>query len=323
MACFAAQAAAARPRYVYDGLLTHVLLVVCSLPLVTTVLTVALVLGNVHPVWTPQYLIPLLGMALGNTINAIALGMDDMLTELKEGRDRVEVLLSLGASRWEATHEAMAKALGLALMPTINGLAVIGLVSIPGMMTGKFFHDSVLWRQPRQAWGPCPGPTTAVRGGSPGAALMSISKSTICQSMDDGLFIFGPSMTKFIHMRLLSSSTYLHFLHGQVSDAFSSFVSFPDFHFCRPNTRRQFPAGCSKVSIRRIDDDRRVELFFRGMQRCPDHPTCRRRRRLRAGGRHSTERRGTKLSLGRRRQGRAARQGRGQLLLPLLLPCHV
>ena len=138
MGCFAGQAAAARPKYVYDGLLAHVLLVVCSLPLAVTVLTVALILGNVHPVWTPQYLIPLAGMALGNTINAVSLGIDDILTELKEGRERIEVLLSLGASRWEATQEAIANALGLALVPTINGLAVIGLVSIPGMMTGKF-----------------------------------------------------------------------------------------------------------------------------------------------------------------------------------------
>ena len=53
------------------------------------------------------------------------------------GRDRIELLLAIGSSRWEATREAIAKSLKVACMPIINQMNVVGLVSIPGMMTGQ------------------------------------------------------------------------------------------------------------------------------------------------------------------------------------------
>jgi ABC-type iron transport system FetAB permease component len=52
------------------------------------------------------YAIPLLGMILGNTLNGISLGLDRLGDELGGQRDRVEALLCLGATRWEAAHSA-------------------------------------------------------------------------------------------------------------------------------------------------------------------------------------------------------------------------
>jgi hypothetical protein len=48
----------------------------------------------------------------------------------------VELLLALGASRYEATVELVQRAVRLALLPTLNAMSVVGIVSIPGMMTG-------------------------------------------------------------------------------------------------------------------------------------------------------------------------------------------
>ena len=53
------------------------------------------------------------------------------------GKGRIELLLSLGAKRMEATSETMQRCLVLALTPVLNQMSVMGIVSIPGMMTGQ------------------------------------------------------------------------------------------------------------------------------------------------------------------------------------------
>jgi hypothetical protein len=49
----------------------------------------------------------------------------------------VERLLALGATRWEATRAPVSRAVRLAMTPLLNQMSVVGLVSIPGMMTGQ------------------------------------------------------------------------------------------------------------------------------------------------------------------------------------------
>ncbi len=91
-----------------------------------------------HPTWcNPQYAIPLLGMILGNTLNAVSLSLDRATHELATKRDQVETLLALGATRWEAGRWAVQQAVRIGTIPTINAMAVAGLVSLPGMMTGQ------------------------------------------------------------------------------------------------------------------------------------------------------------------------------------------
>lgn len=91
-----------------------------------------------HVGMTARYAVPVVGMLLGNTTTALSVGLSTVLTELHDGRDRIEALLALGASRWEATREdVFGKALRLGLTPTLNQMSVIGLVSLPGMFTGQ------------------------------------------------------------------------------------------------------------------------------------------------------------------------------------------
>jgi putative ABC transport system permease protein len=99
---------------------------------------IALVLILRVPNWyEPQYAIPLLGMILGNTLNGIALGTDRLGEELSSHRDQVETLLALGATRWEAARGPIREAVRTGMVPTINMMMVVGLVSLPGMMTGQ------------------------------------------------------------------------------------------------------------------------------------------------------------------------------------------
>lgn len=58
------------------------------------------------------------------------------------GADRIERLLSLGASRAEATRDLLGRAVRLAMTPLLNQMSVVGLVSIPGMMTGQILGGS-------------------------------------------------------------------------------------------------------------------------------------------------------------------------------------
>jgi putative ABC transport system permease protein len=89
------------------------------------------------PWYDPQYSIPLLGMILGNTLNGISLGLDRFGDELAGKRDRVETLLALGATRWEAARSSIQTAVRTGMIPTINTMMVVGIVSLPGMMTGQ------------------------------------------------------------------------------------------------------------------------------------------------------------------------------------------
>ncbi len=89
------------------------------------------------PWYDPRYVIPLLGMILGNTMTGISLGMDTLATRLVRERGAVEAQLMLGATRWQALLPVARTAIRSALMPTINSMAATGLVALPGMMTGQ------------------------------------------------------------------------------------------------------------------------------------------------------------------------------------------
>ena len=96
-----------------------------------------LAIVQVHPWYRPQYAIPLLGMILGNTLNGISLGLDRLTGELAAKRGQVDPLLALGATRWEAARAPIQQAVRTAMIPTINTMMVVGLVTLPGMMTGQ------------------------------------------------------------------------------------------------------------------------------------------------------------------------------------------
>jgi putative ABC transport system permease protein len=92
---------------------------------------------RIHPWYEPQYAIPILGMILGNTLTGVSLGIERMTEELTARRDRVDVALALGATRWEAAQDPARQAVRAGMIPTLNQMAVVGVVSLPGMMTGQ------------------------------------------------------------------------------------------------------------------------------------------------------------------------------------------
>ncbi|MDO5680814.1 MAG: iron export ABC transporter permease subunit FetB [Pelistega sp.] len=92
---------------------------------------------RVEPWYTPQYLIPIGGMIIGNSLTAVALSMERLLKELTDQREKIQMYIGLGASSWEAYRSCAQQAITAGMMPTINSMMVVGLVSLPGMMTGQ------------------------------------------------------------------------------------------------------------------------------------------------------------------------------------------
>ena len=97
---------------------------------------------RLRPWYDPQYLIPLFGMIIGNAMNGAALAAERLNSEMELRRGEVEAYLALGASPARASAEAVRRALVAALIPTVNLLMVVGLVSLPGMMTGQIIAGS-------------------------------------------------------------------------------------------------------------------------------------------------------------------------------------
>jgi len=92
---------------------------------------------GVQPWYRPQYLIPLLGMILGNGLTGISLCLDSLLELFAERSDLVEMELAHGATAWEAARPHLSEAVRKGMIPIINAMTVVGIVSLPGMMTGQ------------------------------------------------------------------------------------------------------------------------------------------------------------------------------------------
>jgi putative ABC transport system permease protein len=102
-----------------------------------TLLYVSMLVVRVAPWYNPQYLIPLFGMIIGSAMNAAAIAAERLHSEITVRRAEIEAYLALGAHYHHASHHAVRQAMRATLMPTVNGLMVVGVVTLPGMMTGQ------------------------------------------------------------------------------------------------------------------------------------------------------------------------------------------
>jgi putative ABC transport system permease protein len=91
----------------------------------------------VRPWHEARYLVPISGMMLSNAMNVVALVFERLFSSARVEADQIEAWLSLGATPRQAIHKQERAALRAALLPTINGLLTVGLVALPGMMTGQ------------------------------------------------------------------------------------------------------------------------------------------------------------------------------------------
>jgi putative ABC transport system permease protein len=97
---------------------------------------------GVDPWYDPRYLIPIGGMILGNAMTGASLAGERFQGELRARVDEVETLLALGFSGLEAVRDLYRSAIRAAMIPTINAMLAVGIVQLPGMMTGQILSGT-------------------------------------------------------------------------------------------------------------------------------------------------------------------------------------
>lgn len=102
-------------------------------------IVIILCLGIVQPSpwYSAQYLIPLAGMLLGNSLSGNIVALQNLFTAFDERKSEYEAAISLGASPQYASRDFVRNALRKANAPILASMATTGLVTLPGMMTGQ------------------------------------------------------------------------------------------------------------------------------------------------------------------------------------------
>lgn len=93
--------------------------------------------------FNPQYIVPIGGMLLGNLMNGVSLSLKTFYTLLKERKDEIDVLLNLGVNPKKIMFPFIKESLEMALIPTLNSMVGMGIISLPGMMTGQILSGTI------------------------------------------------------------------------------------------------------------------------------------------------------------------------------------
>ncbi|KAI7904732.1 UPF0014 family [Cokeromyces recurvatus] len=121
----------------YSGMFPSVLLSTLFSTIFIGILGTRFAMNQGKDFWLPELFIPTVGLLLGITSGAMAVGLTTCLTKMGQQSNQIETYLSCGASRWEAGRTVAIEAIRLAMLPSINQMSVIGLITIPGAMTGQ------------------------------------------------------------------------------------------------------------------------------------------------------------------------------------------
>lgn len=89
------------------------------------------------PWYEPRYFIPIAGMIIGNSMTGITLGVSRLVEGMHTQKALVEGALMLGATPKLAAKPIVDGAFDAAIIPTINSMVGMGIVFLPGMMTGQ------------------------------------------------------------------------------------------------------------------------------------------------------------------------------------------
>ncbi len=133
---------------VYDKLKlpAKIVIPVLGTAFVTTVLFLlpymAFLVLKAEPFYKPQYIIPMFGMILGNSMSGTALALERYYSDLTTNHAVYLNKIVLGAKVSEATESFFKPAFRAALIPRILNIASLGLISLPGMMTGQIISGT-------------------------------------------------------------------------------------------------------------------------------------------------------------------------------------
>jgi putative ABC transport system permease protein len=93
--------------------------------------------------FNPQYTIPISGMILGNAMTGVGLGLKTFNENIKSGTLRIETLINIGVQPSKILMPFVNRALETALLPTLNSMLGMGIIFLPGMMTGQILSGTM------------------------------------------------------------------------------------------------------------------------------------------------------------------------------------
>ncbi len=136
MAICAAQIAVSRVKQQVQGLWPSIF---ASLLVSSMVIAFIVVEGVIQPDpwYSARQLLPIAGMALGNTMSATAVAIDRLFADMDSRADEMFSLIALGATPREAALPSIRAAVGAGILPTLSTMCAAGIVQIPGMMSGQ------------------------------------------------------------------------------------------------------------------------------------------------------------------------------------------
>lgn len=127
----AAYNAAKRGKEIKNGILISFVSIFTGAGLTLAILVIS---GAIK--YVPVQIIPVGGMIISNSMVALGLCYRQMTSEFKSRRDEVETKLSLGADVLPSAIEIIRDSIRTGMIPTIDSAKTLGIVSLPGMMTG-------------------------------------------------------------------------------------------------------------------------------------------------------------------------------------------
>jgi putative ABC transport system permease protein len=100
------------------------------------VLTLSILVFSKTIAYEPYQIIPVGGMIISNSMVALGLCYRQMLSDFKSKKEEIEIKLSLGADILPSSVGIIRDAIKTGVIPTIDSAKTLGIVSLPGMMTG-------------------------------------------------------------------------------------------------------------------------------------------------------------------------------------------
>ena len=94
-------------------------------------------------VFNPQYTIPLAGMIIGNAMTGISIGIKTFMDSIQKDTPKINTLINLGVHPRDILKPFVNNALETALIPTINSMLGMGIIFLPGMMTGQILSGTM------------------------------------------------------------------------------------------------------------------------------------------------------------------------------------
>lgn len=89
--------------------------------------------------WTPSQVVPITGMIASSAMNTISVVYRTLTSQFKNRRQQVLEKLALGADKKQASQSIVRESIQTGMTPSIQSTKTVGLVSLPGMMSGLIF----------------------------------------------------------------------------------------------------------------------------------------------------------------------------------------